>query len=110
MRRLFVFFFLFLSLTVISQPGPKGKLNQKPIILNDSALEILKKQSDSITLLRKQQEIKEFSETNQRNLDSFLRARNEQKAREKKNAIMRIAIGIVLLIVLVIGLKRKRKK
>ena len=108
MRRLFILFFLFLSILAVGQPGPKGKLNQRPIVITDSMVDILKKQSDSITHLRKQQEMKEFSETNQRNLDSFLRARNEQRAREKRNAMVRIAIGVVLLIVLVIGLRRRK--
>jgi hypothetical protein len=44
------------------------------------------------------------------NIEAILQLQKERRAKEKRNAIFRIGIGILFLIVLVIGLSRKRKK
>ena len=44
------------------------------------------------------------------NLDSFLQMQNERRAKQKRQAILYIAIGIGFLIIMIIGLMRHRKK
>jgi hypothetical protein len=43
-------------------------------------------------------------------LESLMRYQEERRAKEKKAAMIRIGIGVALLIVLVIGLSRRKKK
>jgi hypothetical protein len=59
---------------------------------------------DSNTLSRQVQE--DFS----RNTDYILRLREQRRAREKRAALIRIGFGAALLVVLFIGLRRKRKR
>ena len=44
------------------------------------------------------------------NIESLLRYQEERRAKEKKAAMIRIGIGLAFLVVLVIGLSRRRKK
>ena len=67
--------------------------------LNDS---LNKAQQDSI--------FQETMEQNSRNLDSFLKYREEEKARQKRNVLIRIGLGIFFFIILIIGLNWQRKK
>ena len=50
-----------------------------------------------------------FKKDNERNLDAFMASQSEHAASQKKRAYWRIGIGIALLVVLVIGLMRKKK-
>lgn len=45
-----------------------------------------------------------------RNLTPLLNLQKEHRAKEKRNAMIRIGIGVALLVVLVIGLRRKTAK
>ena len=45
----------------------------------------------------------------QQSIDYFVRMQNERKAKQKKQAIIRIAIGAGFLVILIIGLLRRRK-
>lgn len=44
------------------------------------------------------------------NIRGLLALQQEQRARQKKQAIIRIAIGVGMLVILVIGLSRKKRK
>jgi hypothetical protein len=44
------------------------------------------------------------------NIDSLVRMQNERRAKQKKDAMIRIGIGVAMLAVLVIGLSRRKKK
>lgn len=46
----------------------------------------------------------------QRSVDYFVQLQKERKAKEKKQAIIRIVIGIGFLIILFIGFRRRRAK
>jgi len=76
-------------------------------VLNDSSVVRLKQLNDSIA---KVQEMEEFNKTNERNLNYLLEMQKERRAKEKKNAIIRIAIGLGFFIILIIGLRRRRAK
>lgn len=43
------------------------------------------------------------------NMDGILQLQKEQKAKQKKAAMIRIGIGVALLALLVVGLRRKKK-
>ncbi|MBC7874453.1 MAG: hypothetical protein H7Y01_10675, partial [Ferruginibacter sp.] len=45
-----------------------------------------------------------------RNINGILQLQKEQKARQKKAAMVRIGIGAGFLVILVIGLSRRRRK
>lgn len=89
-----------------SDTSPEKKLRPK-VVFDDSAMIRLTKFQDSI---RKAEEMEEFNKTNQQNLNYLLEMQKERKAKEKRNAIIRIAIGIGFFIILVIGLRRRVKK
>jgi parvulin-like peptidyl-prolyl isomerase len=50
------------------------------------------------------------TEQNNRNMDMFLQMQREQQAKQKKEALLRIGLGVLFLGVLVFGLMRRRKK
>lgn len=45
-----------------------------------------------------------------RNLNSFMQDLNERKKKEKRNAMLRIGFGIAMLIILIIGWRRRSAK
>ena len=49
------------------------------------------------------------SENISRNVDGILQLQKEQRAKQKRAAWIRISIGIILLGVLVVGLRRRKK-
>ena len=112
MKKLLLLFFLFAFINGFSQRGSKStEGKERPgLITNDSVLNRLKLLDDSIEELRKKQEVKEFTESSQRNLGYFLQLQKERRAKEKRNAIIRIGIGVALAIVLIFGLRRRMKK
>ena len=103
MRKFFIVLVFFCSLQVVAQDSAKTKSDTNSFSgfssLNDS---LNKVQEDSI--------FKETMEQNSRNLTSFLKYQEEVKAREKRNALIRISLGIFFFIVLLIGLNRQRRK
>lgn len=44
------------------------------------------------------------------NMDGIIRLQEENRSRQKKAAMIRIAVGIGFLVILVVGLMRRRKK
>lgn len=45
-----------------------------------------------------------------RNMDAFMAERKEQERKAKQGAYVRIGFGVLLLVVLIIGLRRKKKQ
>jgi len=113
MRKFFLIAFLFTTVNCFSQTDTKPSnrdIKQKPFE-NDSALIRLRQFDHSIAeAARKKEEIKDIERMSQRSADYFVQLQKERRAKEKKNAIMRIGIGILFLIVLIFGLRRRIKK
>ena len=65
---------------------------------------------DSLNKIREDSIFKEMLEQNNRNLNDFLRYQKELESRQKRNAFIRIGLGILFFGVLVFGLYRQRKK
>jgi hypothetical protein len=53
---------------------------------------------------------KQRQDNNMRNLLALTKTLDERKAKEKRAALLRIGIGVGFLVILVIGLMRRRKK
>jgi hypothetical protein len=110
MRNLLLLLFCLFSITCFGQQSDTTsgkKSSPAKVVFDDSALIRLTRFQDSI---RKAEEMEEFNKTNQKNLSYFLQLQKERRAKQKRNAIIRIAIGIGFLIILVIGLRRRAKK
>jgi hypothetical protein len=92
MRKIFLLLILFISVEVLAQPGDtikKNRVEQTTVPASDS-------------LMR--------NEDMERNVSNLLRLQKSiqaREAKEKRNALTRIGIGIALLIILIIGFRRK---
>jgi hypothetical protein len=104
-----VFISILLGLSVCAW-GQSGHLNEKKLLSPDSIAQELKKMSDSIANNQLALDTAQIRQEVERNGITILKLQSDNNARQKKAAITRIAIGIGFLIVLVIGLMRKRKK
>ena len=106
MKKLLLFLFLSFSISGFCQHGNKtgkGKINMS-LLSGDSVMMKLEKLKDSVLNARRTQE------NVNRNANEIYQLQKEQHNKQKRMAILRIIIGIALLVVLVIGLKRKGKK
>lgn len=112
MRKLLLLLILFMTLDGWAQPGDtmnKKEEKQKlmsgdtnsinPGMFNDSLLNMIPA-TDSIAT----------NESFDRNINNILELQKDHRAREKRNAMIRIGIGIAFLIILIIGLRRKTTK
>lgn len=72
-------------------------------VATDSFLKLQMKRNDSIEMVR-------FNEQNSRNLNSFMRTMKEREEKQKRGMWLRLGFGIAMLVVLIVGLLRKRKK
>jgi hypothetical protein len=107
MRTILLAFFLYSSLAGFSQPGNKmAPKDQRRKLITDSGFIQLKKIQDSVKTVRPYEEQKQWES----NLDALIQIQKEQRARQKRAAIIRIGIGIALFIVLLVGLNRRRGK
>lgn len=113
MQKLLVLLFILSSVVVFGQNSktePNKKLHHK-LEFSDSAMIRLRQLDDSILKAQQAAEARQTEDSMmQRNNNYILELQKEQRAKEKKTAIIRIAIGIGFLIILIIGLTRKRVK
>lgn len=106
MKKTLLLLFLFASITGFSQKAfQKGR---KKLIINDTVVEKMQHLKDSMILEQKDSGaiIKDFNP----NFDYLVQLQKEQRAKQKKTALIRIGIGLALLVLLFIGLMRKRRK
>lgn len=109
MKKTLLLLFLFASMTGFSQKAlQKGR---KKLIINDTVVERMQHLKDSMILAQKEQKdsgaiIKDFNP----NFDYLVQLQKDQKAKQKRAAMIRIGIGAALLVVLFIGLMRRKKK
>ncbi|HMK24444.1 MAG TPA: hypothetical protein VK483_00340 [Chitinophagaceae bacterium] len=110
MRKLLLFLVFFISMKASTQPGDTMKKNQPELnlIRDDSALMKLQKFSDSALTTLPPLDSNEIRENFDRNISGLLEMQKNRRAKEKRAAMIRIGIGIAFLIVLIIGLRRKK--
>ncbi len=106
MRKLLFSFFIFFSF--LSKAQTDSTLTDQ-IQVADSATRIKQQFRDSLLRARNEAEQERINANNIRNIEALLSIQKKNKAKQKKAAIIRIAIGVGFLIILIIGLKRRRK-
>ena len=105
MRRLLLVFVLFFSLFVHSQDstGSNNYVQGNEKLTNDSPT-----LDDAI--LTDTSQAAEIREGNMQRVLELTQEMEKRREREKRNAMIRIGIGVLFLGILVIGLLRKKKK
>jgi hypothetical protein len=106
MRNFFLFVFLLFAVAGNSQKDTQHlKKSQTKLITNDSVIEKIINRADSS--IRK--EILTPIDPG-KSMDYFLQIQRENKAKQKRAAMIRIAIGVGFLVILIIGVSRRRRK
>ena len=111
MKKYFLFCFLVAAITGVSQNGDTAKkgFRQRQLISGPSTVDKLEQIKDSpVTVLPAPDETT-IRENVSRNMEGILQLQKEQKAKQKKAAMIRIGIGVALLALLVYGLQRRKK-
>ena len=104
MERFILILFLFIAAKGLAQPSDTIKNTRvENQLINGDSISIKLPPSDSVMR-------NEDMERNVSNLLSLQKSLRAREAREKRNAITRIGIGVALLIILIIGLRRKSVK
>jgi hypothetical protein len=106
MKKLFFVIFAFCASTSFAQSAANDSvITAKDIaVLHDH--DSIMKHYDSVNKIRDSIAISADMDRNTNNLVSFIRERDEKA---KKGMWLRIGLGIAMLIVFIIGIKRKRK-
>jgi len=112
MRKLLFILIFFISVDGWAQPGDTIKKNQdeNKLITDDSVLVKPGKLKDSVLNTPATSGSNAINENFDRNITNILELQKGHRAREKRNAMIRIGIGIAFLIILIIGLRKKRVK
>jgi len=109
MRSIFLCLFLCSTSIVFSQeetPSVKNSLKQSST-QNDPVIEKMQRATDSSA---KSIEMKQWEERNIKAMLEISAQVEKNRAKEKRNAYLCIGFGVALLVVLIIGLMRKRAK
>jgi hypothetical protein len=111
MRNLLFVIILCLPFTLFSQDTVRHSQTPSPknILLNDSNNTQFQQLQDSITSTMKALEQKRWEEQNLSGINYLMKLQEERKAKQRKEAIIRIGIGIIFLAVLIFGLRRRAK-
>jgi len=99
MRKLFISLLLLFSILVSAQTDSGVVM---PVSV-DSAATRSQDSSGGI-------EIRYYDENNIRKLEALMKEQQARRTKEKTGAMIRIGVGLLLFVVLVVGLRRKRKK
>ena len=115
MYRLLRFLLLLLfPLCSLAQPGDKIRKGDKSgKLINDSSLQQLRRSIDSMNAAMEKLDSERYKASYQPpafDPAPLLELQKEMKARQKRQALIRIAIGLGFFAVLVIGLLRQRKR
>ncbi len=111
MKRLFAATLFFSSLTCAAQLTEKQlkELHENTAKVESSQVQLQRSIAESQRLMDSIN-MENFNKQNTRNLNAFLAARKEQERKELKRMYWRLGFGILMLVVLVVGWMRKRKK
>ena len=111
MKRFFLLLFIVSSITGYPQNGDTAneKFRKRKLIPDASTVEKLQKIKDSFINTMPPVDEKKMQEDISRNVDGILQLQKDNKAKQKKAAMIRIAIGLAFLALLIIGLRRRKK-
>lgn len=111
MKNTFLLLFVLLALSATGQkklsPGKRGTKLQ---LNNDSMVQKIQKLQDSVARQMTSPDTIEIRRGAERNSQHIIELQDENRQKQKKWAIIRITIGLVLLAILIIGLLRKKRK
>lgn len=109
MRKIFILLLLCCSTAVFSQQdtGISNRTLKRQLLSDDTALAKLRQLQDSVT---KSLELKQWEERNTKAMLAISEQISKNKEKQKRNAYLRIGIGVAFLIVLIVGLMRRRAK
>ena len=96
-------------LIVDAQNGNKMR-NKTKLLQKDSVVQKIEELKDSITKILPATDTVQVKSDIDRNMNYILEIQKRNKAKQKRNAIIRITIGVGFLILLIIGLRRRSKK
>src|SRR5687767_11286619 len=103
----FILFPLIFSAQGIKKRTPDGK---RVLITDTSVLERMERKADSMINSIPPTDSQKIREDAERNINAVVELQNTQQDRKRKGAFIRIAIGVALLVVLIIGLSRRKRK
>ncbi len=108
MRKLIWLSLLFISLAGNSQSDtlPQRKGMRQKLVVTDSTITKFKQLTDSVS---KQQEIKAREDRISQKIN-YLRQLNKKSSAERRKAFLYLGLGVLFLVILIIGLRRKAKK
>jgi len=112
MRKLLLAGLLTISVCGNAQPDNSRQKGEglKKMALNDSAIKRLERFRDSAARALQLVKDTQVQEDISRNVNDIIQLEQEQQQRKKNSAMVRIGIGLSLLVVLFVGLMRKRRK
>jgi hypothetical protein len=110
MKKLLLILFLFESLTGVCQTGNSINNAGEKKGKGDTGSSVLIRSYDSLLQTNPAFDSIQFDKDMERNISGLVEMQNTRRNREKRNAMIRIGIGVAFLIVLVIGLSRKKVK
>ena len=110
MKKLLLILALTRSLNGMAQGNDLMKTPAEKQAQEDSSSFNLVKSYDSLIQTLPAYDSITMSKNMERNISGLLELQNTRRTREKRNAIIRIGIGVAFLIVLLIGLRRKSVK
>jgi hypothetical protein len=109
-----IFFFLLFSFALFLNAQPGNKIRKadksKKMLLSDSAAVKIKQLQDSIMAANIEADSIKAVQDYKKNTDYILDLQKENRGKQKKDAVTRIAIGAALLVLLIFGLMRRKKK
>lgn len=107
---LFLFTLIIFSLCISAQEIKKRTPGSKPTLITDTAaLERLERKTDSLINTVPPVDSQQIRKDAERNINAIVELQNEQQERKRKGAFVRIAIGVGLLVILIIGLARRKR-
>ena len=110
MKSFLLALFLLSTSVVFCTPGDTTTTREKREHRRDSVIDQLKKRSDSLVENLQLTDTALIKQQVRTSTDYFVRLQKENKAKQKKTAIRQIIFGVAMLVILVVGLSRRRKK
>ena len=111
MKKFLLLLYIITGVAGYSQNGvtTKKRMDVRKLIHDTSTVNKLEQIKDSAVNSIKATEENKIQKDISRNVDGLLQLQKEQKAKKKNAAMIRIGIGVALLVVFIIGLRRRKK-
>ena len=108
MRKIIVICILLTGTVLFAQHGKL--LKRDKLIQDDSVVQQIKVKTDSLISNTLPVDTMQIRREVNNGMDTYLEMSRERASRQKRNAIIRIGVGLGFLALLIVGLSRRRKK